>query len=93
MRSACVHNGRRPRCPVCVYHLIWCFAVPAVAGVSKQLEALAARKAQLGQRGEDLAARLRGLGTLPADAFERHKDKATKVGQGRVLPQLWPFAA
>ncbi|KAL6760778.1 RecF/RecN/SMC [Haematococcus lacustris] len=57
-----------------------------VAEAAKSLEALASKRAQLGQRQEDLSARLRALGTLPAEAFERHKGKGSKELQ-RLLAE------
>ena len=52
---------------------------PPVAEESKQLQLLAGRRALATAKSEDLARRIRELGSLPADAF-KHKGKGVKVG-------------
>lgn len=77
-------------CAVCASPLpraVPCHALPrpvlccaSVAEESKALEALASRRALLQQRQADHERRVRELGTLPADAFEKFKDLGLKVG-------------
>lgn len=52
------------------------------AELARQMEEVAGRRAQRGARIEDLSRRMRELGTLPADAYDKHKGKSTKVGGG-----------
>lgn len=50
------------------------------------MEVLASRRSALMAREADLQRRIRELGSLPADAFEKYKGKGKKVGR-RSAPQ------
>lgn len=52
---------------------------------SRKVEALLARRAALAQKKVDLERRVRELGSLPADAFERYR--------GQALPALHALLA
>ena len=55
----------------------------------RRLEALSTRKQQLVHKSDDLARKIRELGSLPAEAFEKYKDKGVQVrgrGWGRGCP-------
>lgn len=50
------------------------------------MEVLASRRSALLAREADLQRRIRELGSLPTDAFEKYKGKAKKVGkEGKAL--------
>ncbi len=52
------------------------------ADEARRLESLSTKAATLTQRCDDLARRIRELGSLPADAFEKYQGKSLKVGAG-----------
>ena len=49
------------------------------------MEVLASRRSALLTREGDLQRRIRELGSLPADAFEKYKGKGSKVSGGRAV--------
>ncbi len=54
-------------------------SVTADAEAARALEELAGRRAQLGATIEDLSRRIRELGALPSDTFDKHRNKSNKV--------------
>jgi structural maintenance of chromosome 3 (chondroitin sulfate proteoglycan 6) len=51
----------------------------AAAEESRRLESLLAKQTTLNTRCEDLSHKIRNLGTLPEEAFEKFRKKPTKV--------------
>lgn len=49
------------------------------ADEARSLEALSNKKAALQQRADDLAKKIRDLGSLPEDAFSNYRNKGVKV--------------
>jgi structural maintenance of chromosome 3 (chondroitin sulfate proteoglycan 6) len=60
----------------------------AAAEESRRLESLLAKQTTLNARCEDLSHKIRNLGTLPEEAFEKFRKKPTKVGS-LLYTSLW----